>query len=255
MIRVLLVDRDDASRRNELRSSLRDAGAILTTIRGSGFGRFRPENFDILILDLASDGSWKEHIVDARAAAPSLPILAVSSGCSDEAVALAIRLGASGHLRKPIDPLELRSRMTDWIAPRVRRAPGGPVDAGSGLSKLIAHVVGNQDFRIPLPAAAREAGMSITTFGIKFKAEMEENYVTFLNKLRIAKAVATLERSDLSMSEIAFACGFTNQYHFCRTFRKLTRTSPMRFRKRIASDPREKAAIHLGFLKSIFSDT
>jgi AraC-like DNA-binding protein len=42
------------------------------------------------------------------------------------------------------------------------------------------------------------------------------------------------------MSEIAFACGYTNQYHFTRTFKKLMNTPPRSFRKSSFPEPAPK---------------
>jgi len=40
-----------------------------------------------------------------------------------------------------------------------------------------------------------------------------------------------LNEKGLSISDIAFACGFTNQFHFTRTFKKFMVVPPVVYRK------------------------
>jgi AraC family transcriptional regulator len=53
----------------------------------------------------------------------------------------------------------------------------------------------------------------------------------YVNSLRISKARQLLHESSKTMSDIAFACGYTNQYHFTRTFKRLMNMPPRSFRK------------------------
>jgi len=44
------------------------------------------------------------------------------------------------------------------------------------------------------------------------------------------------------MSEIAFACGYTNQYHFTRTFKRFLNMPPKSFRKALSPKPASKTS-------------
>jgi methylphosphotriester-DNA--protein-cysteine methyltransferase len=46
-----------------------------------------------------------------------------------------------------------------------------------------------------------------------------------------ARARELLTRTDLSLSEVAFAVGFADQSHFARRFRQMLGVSPGQFRK------------------------
>jgi len=52
----------------------------------------------------------------------------------------------------------------------------------------------------------------------------------YTRRVRIARAQSLLACPDLEVSEIALACGFCDQSHFTSTFRRLTGTSPYRYR-------------------------
>jgi len=82
--------------------------------------------------------------------------------------------------------------------------------------------------------------MSISCFQRAFKREVGITFNKYVNSIRISKARHLLHDNHKSMSEIAFACGFTNQYHFTRTFKKLMNTPPRTFRKSLSPEPSPK---------------
>jgi AraC family transcriptional regulator len=52
----------------------------------------------------------------------------------------------------------------------------------------------------------------------------------YVRKLRIESACQKLLTSDAPMVEIAFSAGFSEQSHFCRTFKRLTGLTPSEYR-------------------------
>ncbi len=54
----------------------------------------------------------------------------------------------------------------------------------------------------------------------------------YLLNLRLANASRMLAGTDRPVSEISEACGFRSVTHFCNTFRKHTKMSPVQYRKR-----------------------
>lgn len=50
-------------------------------------------------------------------------------------------------------------------------------------------------------------------------------------KLRIEQSIQLIKNSNLSLSEIAFHCGFADQSHFIRNFKKMTGFLPKHFQK------------------------
>jgi transcriptional regulator GlxA family with amidase domain len=95
----------------------------------------------------------------------------------------------------------------------------------------VQYVHENYNEQITLPRIAKEAGMSISCFERTFKKYMSSTFTIYVNRLRIARATEMLRNERLSTSEIAFECGFTNQYHFNRMFNKIMKTCPRNYRK------------------------
>jgi AraC-like DNA-binding protein len=65
-----------------------------------------------------------------------------------------------------------------------------------------------------------------------FRKELGTSPLNQLRKLRIEKARAFLEETDLSAKEIAFATGFNDEHYFNRLFRKLVGVPPLAYRRR-----------------------
>jgi hypothetical protein len=55
----------------------------------------------------------------------------------------------------------------------------------------------------------------------------------YIRKQRIEKAIHLLEHSKLSLTEIAYLTGFSDQSHFTRIFKKHTGNNPSAYRKKI----------------------
>lgn len=82
-----------------------------------------------------------------------------------------------------------------------------------------------------LAEAAAAAGLSPAYFSSIFKEELGESYSEYLNRLRVELAAELLVSSDMSLAEVAGACGFDDQSWFTKVFGQHTGMSPGRYRK------------------------
>ncbi|MBN8586169.1 MAG: helix-turn-helix transcriptional regulator [Ignavibacteria bacterium] len=53
----------------------------------------------------------------------------------------------------------------------------------------------------------------------------------YIRKIKINKAIDLIFNSELSLTQISAACGFSDQSHFIRVFRAFSKTTPQLFRK------------------------
>ncbi len=72
--------------------------------------------------------------------------------------------------------------------------------------------------------------MSEFHFARSFKAAMGESPYRYVTQRRIERAKVFLAVTQLSVAEISERVGFSNQSHFTAQFRKLTGTTPKRYR-------------------------
>jgi AraC-like DNA-binding protein len=73
--------------------------------------------------------------------------------------------------------------------------------------------------------------LSTGHFSRAFKATFGTTFSVYVVRRRLQRAQALMLESDLTLSEIASQCGFADQAHLTRQFRRSFETSPNRWRK------------------------
>jgi AraC-like DNA-binding protein len=86
----------------------------------------------------------------------------------------------------------------------------------------------NQNFhkQITLAEVAKITCMTETAFSRFFKVQTGMTYINCLNEIRLGHASRMLIETNLSISEIAYNCGFNNISNFNRIFRKKKGCTP-----------------------------
>jgi AraC family transcriptional regulator len=82
-----------------------------------------------------------------------------------------------------------------------------------------------------LGTLAHLVGLSPKYFSRVFRRSAGIGPNQWLMKQRVARARELLGDRTLSIAEIALACGFADQSHLTVTFRRVTGTTPGRFRR------------------------
>jgi AraC-like DNA-binding protein len=78
---------------------------------------------------------------------------------------------------------------------------------------------------------AQEGGMSVNAYARRFKDQTGFSPRRYLSRMRVEKACNLLHHSELSIEQIAAACGFADRYYFTRVFSQTMHTSPGAYRK------------------------
>jgi AraC-like DNA-binding protein len=86
------------------------------------------------------------------------------------------------------------------------------------------------DNKFDIPAFCKSMGMSRTQLHRKLTAITGHSASNFINLIRLEKAKELLLHSDQSISDIAYATGFTDPSYFSRTFSKFQNCNPSEFR-------------------------
>ncbi|KON89978.1 hypothetical protein AF332_26250 [Sporosarcina globispora] len=84
---------------------------------------------------------------------------------------------------------------------------------------------------IKLPQLAERAGLSVGHYTVLFKKLTDMTVKSYLLKLRIEKAKQYLVQSNITAKEIGKRVGFTDYFHFSRSFKKEVGCSPTFFRE------------------------
>ncbi len=97
-----------------------------------------------------------------------------------------------------------------------------------GLLKEIGQIV---EKKATLTDLAKKAGMSKVHFMRVFKRATGDTPLQYMVKNRIRKAMTLLRDSPhLNITEVAYQCGFNDSNYFTRIFRKIAKTTPLKYR-------------------------
>jgi len=96
----------------------------------------------------------------------------------------------------------------------------------AGLKYLEDHF---DDPALRLEQIAEAAGVSEVYFRRLFKEIFHTSPVQYIRNVRIGKAKALLSGEHSTIEDVAYAVGFTNKYHFSKTFRQITGQTPRDF--------------------------
>ncbi|MBD2465228.1 helix-turn-helix transcriptional regulator [Oscillatoria sp. FACHB-1407] len=98
------------------------------------------------------------------------------------------------------------------------------------LQRVIDYMHQHLHQEIQLADLAKVAKMSQFYFCHLFKQSMGTSPYQFLIQQRVERAKQLLQDEEMTISEIALECGFSNQSHFTRRFRQLTGITPKVYR-------------------------
>ncbi|MFI7061269.1 AraC family transcriptional regulator [Kribbella sp. NPDC050124] len=130
-------------------------------------------------------------------------------------------------------------RAADVLALIMRLFIDGPLPADDGpaeppaLAAALDHVRtqwADQLRPFTLAELAAAAGTSRAHLARLFGKQFGTGMITALELVRLARAESLLSRSNLTITQIAHACGFSDPLHFSRRFRATYGTPPRTFR-------------------------
>ncbi|HZT11796.1 MAG TPA: AraC family transcriptional regulator [Candidatus Baltobacteraceae bacterium] len=113
---------------------------------------------------------------------------------------------------------------------------GNPAMAGGSRARAMqTEALLRASLRSTLSAKSLAArlGVSKATFFRDFRCTFGCTPGEYQRRLRVAAAIAALRKSDVPFSDIAAQCGFYDQSHFNRAFRRAVGISPAQFRRLI----------------------
>ncbi|WP_176167815.1 MULTISPECIES: helix-turn-helix transcriptional regulator [Rhodanobacteraceae] len=123
--------------------------------------------------------------------------------------------------------------------PAAQTVPPDPVvrrRVGAGLApwqarRVSAHVNDNLGFPITIDQLAGIAGLSSSYFCRAFKDTFGDPPHAYIMRRRVERAQSLMLQTREPLSQIALACGLSDQAHLCNLFRRLVGQSPSHWRR------------------------
>jgi AraC family transcriptional regulator len=159
--------------------------------------------------------------------------VAIAVRCLDDALRIWNEDHAQAKSQIKVAAAMLRS---DIDVPRVReklKPTGGVVRAllPWQAGKVQEFIDGSLNAKIRAQNCASRLRLSNGHFSRAFKASFGTTVVNYIHRCRIERAQQLMLVSKQPLYQIAFACGFADQPHYCRVFRAVVGLNPNAWRR------------------------
>jgi AraC-like DNA-binding protein len=102
------------------------------------------------------------------------------------------------------------------------------------IDEVFRYVSQHFSRQITLEEIAGFCNLTPQSFCRFFKKRTQKTFIDFVNEFRISHATKLMaEKEDLSISEIAYGCGFNNISYFIKAFKVSTGVTPKQYRNKI----------------------
>lgn len=136
-----------------------------------------------------------------------------------------------------IAPLAMEGVLLEILAESARSSDDSHASSAPNWLRRVRETLEESYIEGPaLASLAAIAGVHPVHLSREFHRHYQMTIGEYIRKRRIDHATKLLSNSDLSLAEIASACGFSDQSHFCALFRKHSGMTPAKFRNISAPD-------------------
>lgn len=130
-----------------------------------------------------------------------------------------------------VAPLAVEGVLLEILAESARSiGDNGGTHAPSWLRRVRESLEDSYLLAPSLAELAAIGGVHPVHLSREFRKHYHTTIGEFIRKRRIEKACHLLTNTGTSLSEIALTCGFSDQSHFCATFKSHTGLTPAKFR-------------------------
>ena len=154
-------------------------------------------------------------------------------GYSEDFYELLIKIEAEEREHKDFYT-DVRGALTSLLFYSIARA-NSTVEEDSerpSIKRIVSYIKQNYSSQITLASVATNNFISPEHLSRSFKQKMGKGFNEFLSEVRLEEAKKLLESNDkLSISEIAYSCGFNDSNYFSDKFKKAYGIPPLRYRK------------------------
>lgn len=102
----------------------------------------------------------------------------------------------------------------------------------SYVKAALSYIQEHYKEKIYIKDLAAQAGLNEQYFCRLFRKVLRMSPVEYMNHYRMSKAIGLLEQTELSVTDVAYECGFHDMGGFIRNFKRITDTTPLQYRKR-----------------------
>lgn len=106
------------------------------------------------------------------------------------------------------------------------------------IKKMVAFIQDHSAEKLTLEQIAASTDISTRECLRSFQSMLKMTPFEYLIDCRVRKAAVLLQSTTGSITDVAYACGFSSASYFCRIFKKITGQSPSSFKRTHAASAR-----------------
>ncbi|HVU94276.1 MAG TPA: two-component regulator propeller domain-containing protein [Puia sp.] len=243
---VLLVE-DNDDFRTYLRDNLRSCYKIIEAVDGKdGWQKVISRHPDVIVSDISMpnmDGIELSRKIRADKRVSHIPIVLLTALTENTYQLKGLETGASDYLTKPFpfDILNIKIRNLVSLNQRLRETYSRRLNVETPVAavqsedeklmlKITRYIEANLDTaQLSVEELSKHVYMSHASLYRKIVELTGETPVEFIRSVKLNKAIDLLERSDMKISEIGYAVGFTTPNYFTRAFKAKFNLSPSEY--------------------------
>jgi signal transduction histidine kinase/ligand-binding sensor domain-containing protein/DNA-binding response OmpR family regulator len=243
---VLLVE-DNEDFRFYLKDNLRNNYKILEAANGKeGWQKALAHHPQLIVSDISMpemDGITLVKKLKADKRTSHIPVILLTAMTGEEQQLRGLGTGANDYITKPFNfevlnakiksLLELTSTLQSTYTKQIKViAPDIQIESAD--EKLLQEIVIYLEKNLTSPqlsveALSKHAGMSRSTLYSKLLQLTGESPVEYIRSFRLEKAAVLMEKSNMTIAEIAYQVGFTTPNYFARSFKSKYNMLPSEF--------------------------
>jgi signal transduction histidine kinase/ligand-binding sensor domain-containing protein/DNA-binding response OmpR family regulator len=246
---TVLIIEDDAEMRSYLGQRLGESFRILEAPDAAAGTALAAERLpDLILSDVMMDGMDGLELCRRLKNDPvtgHIPVVLLTARQEESSQMEGLESGADDYIVKPFNMETLRARLRNLLETRRRLREkfsrewrSDPADLAENpadaefLKRAVSLIEINlSDPEFGVEKLSREIGLSRSQLFRKMKALTSETPFDFIQTIRMRKAVQLLEKTDRSVTEIAYDVGYKYPSHFSQLFHSRLGKSPKEFRR------------------------
>lgn len=247
---VVLVADDNADIRSYVRLLLGNDFLVEEAVDGNdALQRTRRLLPDVVVCDVMMPGmnGWEVcRKIKTQLETSHIPVMLLTACALDEQHVRGFDNGADAYLSKPFNPdvfcsqlralvrnhRRVKTFLTENATPLAKEAPeAGTLDRNFAerLKEVLQQNLADADFNVD--EIGTQMGLSRTQLYRKVKAITGSSPSELLRVMRLRHAAELLSRTNKSVSEVAYECGFANPGYFTRCFKETYGKNPTEWAK------------------------
>ena len=131
------------------------------------------------------------------------------------------------------EKMELRGAMLMIMSHFIREASLRVWTNDERMKRVLEYIHSNISYQLNVEELSDIAHVTKPYFIKLFKHEFGISPIQYINVKKVERAQLLLFTTNMTIKEVAYTLGFSDQNYFIRMFRKMTGTTPQEYRKRL----------------------